>query len=299
MNSLVKIYFLSCISVSLFSLTGCSSTPNYLIGPKETVGETRVAPAQGQDKLIVYRAENKKDRSNDSVLVSDNNRILGGLMQGQYLDVNICHAYNNITLQTPSNTEHTVKVLPGLDHDQYIKITGVENGKVKFERINEFIAKEELANYDYQSFLTNRSYPECDVIKDVIIKEMQLGADALFKFDGYELSNILARNRLDKMLEQIKEMKLKITKIVVVGHTDRTGSVAYNQSLSEDRARTIVSYLKNNGVESEIESIGVGSSEPITKYCSDYLPREELIECLQPDRRVVVQLWGDYKKIVQ
>jgi len=299
MNSMVKVLFLSYISVFALFMAGCSSTPDYLVGPKDTVDENRVVQNQYQNKLIVYRAKNEEDNGNDSVIVSDKTRIVGGVMQGQFLDVNICYSDNDIALQTADNTKQVVKVLPGLDYEQYIKIVSVKDGEITYERVNASIAKEELGDYEYQSFLVNRSHPVCEAKQDVILKELQLGADALFKFGGSELESILASSRLEKLVDQINEMKLKITKIVVVGHTDRIGSTEFNQKLSEERAQTIVSYLKNNGITGEMQSLGLGSAEPVTKNCSKALPRAELIECLQPDRRVNVQLWGDYKEVVQ
>ncbi|MCX7889537.1 MAG: OmpA family protein [Rhodobacteraceae bacterium] len=50
----------------------------------------------------------------------------------------------------------------------------------------------------------------------------------------------------------------------VVGHTDSTGSLAYNQSLSERRAASVAAVLRQNGVpSSRIVTIGRGPNEPI------------------------------------
>ncbi len=49
----------------------------------------------------------------------------------------------------------------------------------------------------------------------------------------------------------------------VVGHTDSTGSEAYNQSLSERRADEVRSYLVSRGVTaSQIEAYGRGEMQP-------------------------------------
>ena len=54
-------------------------------------------------------------------------------------------------------------------------------------------------------------------------------------------------------------------KISVEGHTDSTGSEAYNQALSERRAAAVKKYLVDHGVTSadRIESIGYGETRPI------------------------------------
>ncbi|UVO52314.1 OmpA family protein [Sphingomonas sp. SUN019] len=54
------------------------------------------------------------------------------------------------------------------------------------------------------------------------------------------------------------------TYIDVYGHTDSTGSDAYNQSLSERRAGSVASYLSSRGVQSaRIGTRGFGETQPI------------------------------------
>jgi len=53
------------------------------------------------------------------------------------------------------------------------------------------------------------------------------------------------------------------TTIVVGGHTDSTGSAAYNQRLSERRASSVANYLEDLGVRSSrIDAEGYGESQP-------------------------------------
>jgi len=74
---------------------------------------------------------------------------------------------------------------------------------------------------------------------------------------------------------------------LVTGHADKIGSVQYNQILSERRAEAVKAYLVSKGVEgSRLKANGKGSSEPIAKC--DGVKGQELIVCLQPDRRVVL-----------
>lgn len=54
------------------------------------------------------------------------------------------------------------------------------------------------------------------------------------------------------------------TVVEVAGHTDSTGSDAYNQSLSERRAQSVSSYLASQGVMSQrVITIGMGESRPV------------------------------------
>ena len=52
--------------------------------------------------------------------------------------------------------------------------------------------------------------------------------------------------------------------VTVTGHTDNTGSAAYNQDLSERRASSVASVLRSGGVSSNrIRVRGAGESQPI------------------------------------
>ncbi len=52
--------------------------------------------------------------------------------------------------------------------------------------------------------------------------------------------------------------------VIVVGHTDNTGSAAYNQTLSERRAQSVAQVLRGQGVASNrIQTIGRGLTQPV------------------------------------
>lgn len=58
-------------------------------------------------------------------------------------------------------------------------------------------------------------------------------------------------------------------KVGVYGHTDNVGSSAANQSLSEERARSVKNYLEGKGLSNaRIESKGYGQNEPIADNSS-------------------------------
>ncbi len=53
-------------------------------------------------------------------------------------------------------------------------------------------------------------------------------------------------------------------KIEISGHTDDKGSGEYNQKLSENRAKAVVDYLVENGINKErMQFKGVGETNPI------------------------------------
>jgi outer membrane protein OmpA-like peptidoglycan-associated protein len=86
--------------------------------------------------------------------------------------------------------------------------------------------------------------------------------DVMFDFD----SSILkpgAYAELDRVAKVLNSYPQ--TSIRVEGHTDSTGTEAYNQALSEKRAMTVKNALIQRGVDPiRIESIGYGESQPIS-----------------------------------
>ncbi len=60
------------------------------------------------------------------------------------------------------------------------------------------------------------------------------------------------------------------TTLLVAGHTDSTGSEAYNQRLSERRAEVVKNALVGNGVDPQrIRTVGYGESRPIASNATE------------------------------
>lgn len=69
------------------------------------------------------------------------------------------------------------------------------------------------------------------------------------------------RQTLDKVADIL--MRYRRSSIRIIGHTDSTGSAAYNQQLSEQRARSVSWYLSDAGVDSRrIITEGRGEEQP-------------------------------------
>ena len=115
-----------------------------------------------------------------------------------------------------------------------------------------------------------------------------LDADATFEFNKSQLRTG-ARAKLDAIA--IRAAGCVASPLVrITGHTDRLGSVAYNQKLSDARAAAVAAYLKSKQVP-VAQSAGAGLNEPV-KTCGAGLARAALIDCLAPNRRVVVDVQG-------
>jgi OOP family OmpA-OmpF porin len=96
---------------------------------------------------------------------------------------------------------------------------------------------------------------------------------------------------LDDLVAKAAGIKLEV--ILVVGHTDRIGSDKYNQALSEKRAASVKAYLLSKGIAADrVYTEGRGKKYPVTTSCVGNKKSEKLIACLQPDRRVAVEVIG-------
>lgn len=122
-------------------------------------------------------------------------------------------------------------------------------------------------------------------------QKITLSADALFDFDKATLRSE-GKGKLDKLAESTKDINLEV--IIATGHADRLGSEAYNQKLSEKRAAAVKAYLVGKGVDANrVFAEGKGKTQPVTKPGDCKGPKsKKVIACLQPDRRVDIELIG-------
>ncbi|MDG1642492.1 porin OmpA [Klebsiella huaxiensis] len=133
---------------------------------------------------------------------------------------------------------------------------------------------------------------------EVTTKHFTLKSDVLFNFNKATLKPE-GQQALDQLYTQLSNMDPKDGSAVVLGYTDRIGSDAYNQQLSEKRAQSVVDYLVSKGIPaSKISARGMGKSNPVTgSTCDNVKARAALIDCLGPDRRVEIEVKG-YKDVV-
>ena len=122
-------------------------------------------------------------------------------------------------------------------------------------------------------------------------EKITVAADALFDFNKATLRPA-GQAKLDELVSKAKAIKLEV--ILAVGHTDRIGGDAYNQKLSEKRAAAVKEYLVAKGIEANrVYTEGKGEKQPVTgNTCKGNAKTKALINCLQPDRRVDIEVIG-------
>ncbi len=129
--------------------------------------------------------------------------------------------------------------------------------------------------------------PKTGIVGD----KVTVAADALFDFNKAVLRPE-GKAKLDELVSKAKAIKLEV--ILAVGHTDRIGGDAYNQKLSEKRAAAVKEYLVAKGIEANrVYTEGKGEKQPVTgDKCKGEKKSKALIDCLQPDRRVDIEVIG-------
>ncbi|MFA6153338.1 OmpA family protein [Mesorhizobium sp.] len=94
-----------------------------------------------------------------------------------------------------------------------------------------------------------------------------------FGLDSAELDTT-ARAELDEFAKALKDSRLSTFSFVVEGYTDATGTVHYNEGLSQRRARSVAAFLTASGIEaSRIDAIGLGERNPRSPNPYDPLNR--------------------------
>ncbi|MBT9465038.1 OmpA family protein [Hydrogenophaga sp.] len=124
-------------------------------------------------------------------------------------------------------------------------------------------------------------------------QRVSMSAESLFGFDASTVKPE-GRAELDKFARDLSSANYQT--VTVEGHTDRLGSDSYNQKLSEQRATAVKNYLVTSGKldGSKISAVGKGETMPVTKPgdCKGTKRTAALVACLQPDRRVDVEVTG-------
>ena len=125
------------------------------------------------------------------------------------------------------------------------------------------------------------------------LMKVAFSADSLFDFNQSAVKPS-GKQALDRFSTELKGAKYDVVK--VTGHTDRIGKHDYNMKLSTRRAEAVKSYLAGSaGIPADrITATGVNGAHPVTKPgdCVGQKPTPKLIACLQPDRRVEVEVSG-------
>lgn len=217
------------------------------------------------------------------------------------------------------NSENLSKIRPGVDKDDLYALIGPPHFKeAKNAREWDYILKFYMpdnsvkicqykvifdTDYKAQEFYWSPADcpPQALMTQPVAMPTLMvsapertnISADALFMFDKSDTQSMLpqGKRQLDELASTLRQyQQMGDSRVEITGHTDYKGDAAYNMNLSTQRARTVANYLVNQGVNSNIIlATGAGETQPVQE-CATNLSRQQEIDCLQPNRRVTLDV---------
>ena len=138
---------------------------------------------------------------------------------------------------------------------------------------------------DKQAAEIQNAIPNAEVIREgegIIVK---FDSGILFGVDKSELQ-ANARQNIDNLAASLN--KYPDTDIMVIGHTDASGSDSYNMTLSQKRAASVRDYAVSKGVSSgRLKTVGKGENEPIAS--------NDTVEGMSQNRRVEIVIVANEK----
>lgn len=140
------------------------------------------------------------------------------------------------------------------------------------------------------------SQPSIQELKPPAVKrELQLSSDAMFDFGKSGVQDIKAKGhqQLEQFVKLLRNEYKHQPQLVLTGYTDRIGLPEANQLLALKRAESVAQILERSGVSRNVMTIaGKGSANPLVN-CPGLTATPELVRCLQPNRRVTIEVIGD------
>ncbi len=119
--------------------------------------------------------------------------------------------------------------------------------------------KQDESKYDVKRLIKQAaplSAPECQAVLNSVIRGKAFFATARASLDQR------AAGALNSVVTLAK--RCTGTTVEISGHTDSDGASAFNKRLSEQRAQSVVEYLKKQGIGSDrLNAVGMGEEQPI------------------------------------
>lgn len=126
--------------------------------------------------------------------------------------------------------------------------------------------------FNTEEFELTEQHKDTPLKKDIELDKFQVGKSIVLKYIYYDYNKASLRpesiQELDRLIQIMNENPT--LKIEIGGHTDSDGSDAYNQSLSQRRAQSVVDYLLQANIdESRMLAKGYGEKSPIAPNDTD------------------------------
>ena len=195
--------------------------------------------------------------------------FLNQLIIAQNSEINSDFARTTITIKNEFNIPYpNTRILIKGSTKNYTFISDIKgSGIIDLKKGEEFRVS---------CFVNNEEFKFGEVIyieknKNIITANIDLQFDlyeSIFEIKNLNFK-IAKYNIEEKYFQELDNLKSLLVneieiRIEIAGHTDSAGSEIANQLLSENRAKSVKSYLVKNGIEeSRIKCVGYGEKQPI------------------------------------
>ena len=130
----------------------------------------------------------------------------------------------------------------------------------------------DLSGYEFSAVKVQGMAQEMEATADSLAMEIQKSGRAAVYGINFDTGKAILKPESDKILGEIATL-LKNNpswKMKVEGHTDNVGLKATNQTLSQERAAAVVTWLVGHGVDrARLTSVGFGDTKPLADNASE------------------------------
>ncbi|QPB42995.1 OmpA family protein [Rodentibacter haemolyticus] len=280
----------------VLALSGCARDANQPLELWHNFSQTKLETQLGENQALAvfYRQDDAQGGATNIYVDGD---YQASLLPNAYSAVAVCADKHLFSTSLSSNqqfgnrTQGASYTLPVGDI-AYVKVSQGANGQPYLARVEPSVAEQEIANLPKENQTLSRVPSANNCQPPVVIAAIAVDSNALFAFNKFGYKDILpaGREKLENFMAQVKT--LKVSHIVVGGHTDNLGSDSYNQTLSEKRANSVKQQLQQAGITAPVKAIGFGKKEPVVTNCSA-LTGAAKNQCNLPNRRVEITVYGE------
>jgi outer membrane protein OmpA-like peptidoglycan-associated protein len=293
----IKIVFIGIIMLVLVAFAETHASSDKMLLPPSLNRDNGIVQAKERN-VILYRISGDEDYT---LNIKIDNKIVGSLLPNHYTQIKV-HTEKIIVGVVERGTAiyETSYDLPILDNSVesiYFRVYEISKGRFILILFNPETARNEISSLHLKSSVVDQyaskfSPPEVKppIIPPAVLKSITVSADTLFPLNSsYFRPESIAK--INTLIDDIVKNDVKVSALRITGYTDVLGDDDYNLWLSQRRAKRVADYLQAHGLNMPMEIIGLGEANPISEGC-EKLTSSRLYECLQSDRRVVIDLIG-------
>lgn len=250
-----------------------------------------------EKNVIFYRLNGDEDYT---VNIKIDNKIVGSLLPNRYTQTKVRTDKIIVSVvERDIAVYETSYDLPIISSAESIYFRVYETSKGRFVLIlfNPETARSEISSLNLNStddnlYTSKVTSPDVKppIMHSSVLKSITVSSDALFALNSSYLRPE-SMVKINTLIDDIGKSDVKGSILRITGYTDVLGDDDYNLWLSQRRANRVADYLQIHGLNMPMEIIGLGEANSISEGC-ERLTLSKLYECLQRDRRVVIDLIG-------